>query len=223
MALTTGLIAYWDMQGNSTDVTGGGDNGTDTNITYSSANGLIGQGAGFNGSSSNITLANTITQTDFTIAGWIKTSFVGAGSYQTLASWTGSYYLVIQASANNYDVQFGTAGGAINSSRINLNDGNWHQLVVTITGSTSGALYIDGVADGTGTVSPFIGLTMYFGSINNTSNFLTGNLDEIGIWSRALSGAEITQLYNGGAGLTYPFTVATASAPRSFNLLGVGQ
>lgn len=206
MALTTGIIGYWNLQGNSNDVTGNGRNGTDTNVTYSTGNGLILQGGGFNGSSSNITLASTITQTDFTIAGWIKSSYSGSGSYQTLASWTGSYYLVIQASANSYDIQFGTAGGAINSSRTGLNDGNWHFLVVTITGGTAGALYIDGVADGTGTVSPFIGLTMYFGSITNSSNYATASLDEIGIWSRALSGSEITQLYNGGAGLTYPFS-----------------
>jgi hypothetical protein len=32
-----------------------------------------------------------------------------------------------------------------------------------------------------------------------------GGVDEVGIWSRVLTAAERTQLYNGGAGLTYPF------------------
>jgi hypothetical protein len=32
-----------------------------------------------------------------------------------------------------------------------------------------------------------------------------GRIDEVGIWSRVLTAAERTQLYNGGAGLTYPF------------------
>jgi hypothetical protein len=38
-------------------------------------------------------------------------------------------------------------------------------------------------------------------------NFLYGNnaIDELGIWNRALTGAEITALYNGGAGRSYPF------------------
>jgi hypothetical protein len=34
-----------------------------------------------------------------------------------------------------------------------------------------------------------------------------GSLDEIGIWSRALSATEVTSLYNAGvAGVQYPFT-----------------
>lgn len=36
--------------------------------------------------------------------------------------------------------------------------------------------------------------------------YFKGKLDEIGIWSKELSAAEVTSLYNGGAGLTYPFT-----------------
>jgi hypothetical protein len=33
-----------------------------------------------------------------------------------------------------------------------------------------------------------------------------GDIDEVGIWSRVLTSTEVTQLYNGGAGLQYPFT-----------------
>jgi Concanavalin A-like lectin/glucanases superfamily len=40
---------------------------------------------------------------------------------------------------------------------------------------------------------------------NFGSGALTGRLDEVGIWKRLLSPAEISQLYNGGAGLSYPF------------------
>jgi hypothetical protein len=32
-----------------------------------------------------------------------------------------------------------------------------------------------------------------------------GLVDEVGVWSRVLTAAERTQLYNGGAGITYPF------------------
>ena len=34
---------------------------------------------------------------------------------------------------------------------------------------------------------------------------LSANLDEFGIWNRALSNTEITDLFNGGTGLSYPF------------------
>ncbi len=32
-----------------------------------------------------------------------------------------------------------------------------------------------------------------------------GQVDELAIWNRALSAAEVTQLYNSGAGKQYPF------------------
>ena len=35
-----------------------------------------------------------------------------------------------------------------------------------------------------------------------------GLMDEVGIWTRALSGAEISELYNSGSGLQYPFSVS---------------
>lgn len=40
---------------------------------------------------------------------------------------------------------------------------------------------------------------------------MNGSIEEMGIWNRSLSQAEVTQLYNGGAGIT--FTRSTDSAP----------
>ena len=41
-------------------------------------------------------------------------------------------------------------------------------------------------------------------------------VDEIGIWTQALSTTDITQLYNGGAGLQYPFTTFTPAYTTGF-------
>lgn len=38
--------------------------------------------------------------------------------------------------------------------------------------------------------------------------FLTGVIDEVGVWSRLLEPSEVTALFNGGNGLAYPFGVA---------------
>lgn len=70
---TTKLLLH--LNGNSTDSSGNGNNGTDTNITYSQANGKFGQGAGFNGSTSKIALPATtsvkgLTQVTFSM--WVK-------------------------------------------------------------------------------------------------------------------------------------------------------
>lgn len=45
-----------------------------------------------------------------------------------------------------------------------------------------------------------------------------GNLDEIGFWTQPLSQSEITQLYNAGTGLAYPFTLnAPVIDNRTYN------
>ena len=36
-------------------------------------------------------------------------------------------------------------------------------------------------------------------------NEFEGEIDELGIWSRVLTADEVTELWNGGAGITYPF------------------
>ncbi len=38
---------------------------------------------------------------------------------------------------------------------------------------------------------------------------IDGRMDDWSMWSRALSAAEISQLYNSGIGLQYPFTVSS--------------
>ena len=36
-------------------------------------------------------------------------------------------------------------------------------------------------------------------------------MDEVGVWSRALSSSEIAQLYNSGSGLSYPLSLVNSS------------
>jgi len=42
----------------------------------------------------------------------------------------------------------------------------------------------------------------------STADF-DGLIDEVGIWSRALNSTEVSELYNSGSGLAYPFTTGT--------------
>ena len=82
---------------------------------------------------------------------------------------------------------------------VNLND-NWHQIVV-VDSLAQTFVYIDG----------FLVSSFSYGSDDNCfqgsneflfgggadNQFLTGSLDDIGIWNRALTPEEITALYNG--------------------------
>lgn len=102
-----------------------------------------------------------------------------------------------------------------------LSTGVWYHIVVTDNGSKTVAgmkIYINGVVQ---TLTDISSVGTYTGMNNGTcitrigypswnlssfSNAFFGTLDEFGFWrNRALSADDVTQLYNGGNGLTYPF------------------
>ncbi len=212
MNLTDNLISYYKLDGNSNDAVGS-NNGTDTDITYSLDNGKINQGAGFNGSTSLINLGNNFNlNSSFSILCWIKTTqsnivFMGkgaAGEYQ--------WALVINSSGYGRIYLFQASGASFmqKDASIAINNGSYHCLCFVYDSSVpSLKIYTDGgnvVSSSTQTGSWYTsgsGNTNIGGWLD--SNTLNGVIDEVGIWSRALSSTEVTSLYNGGAGNQYPF------------------
>jgi hypothetical protein len=94
-----------------------------------------------------------------------------------------------------------------------INDTNWHFVTVTQVGTGAPTFYIDG--------SSVASSLVYNAGVNTKPTaqgsalgqlglralqFFNGAIDEVGIWSRALTSGEVSQLWNGGAGLAYPLT-----------------
>ncbi|KKK83352.1 hypothetical protein LCGC14_2794250, partial [marine sediment metagenome] len=113
-----------------------------------------------------------------------------------------------------------------NTTGINLLDSQWHQLVFNVNNAGDIDMYFDGVLNTTKT-------TAFSGDVRtNVTNFRTNSannapnyrFDEVGIWNRTLSSAEITQLYNGGAGLPFDpdatAVVLITPTDNAFNLSG---
>ena len=73
-----------------------------------------------------------------------------------------------------------------------------------------------GDVDVMGTLNTNLSLGSRLGTTTSPEEF-DGIMDEVGIWNRVLSDSEITELYNGGAGLTYPFVVDTCTCPGAGN------
>lgn len=213
MALTDNLVAYWKLDGNSNDSVGS-INGTNNNITFSSGNGKIIEGAGYNGSSSYITLgthsALNIT-TNISICMWIRTTRASCDLFSRAQN-SGSY--------PGYSLSLGSGGVAAGrisfyngtswqGSNSTVNSGSWVFVCITNNG-TNTIFYINGSVDRTvaqGNPNSYSGnAAIGVRSDGLNASFFLDALDEVGIWNRALSGAEITQLYNGGAGNQYPFT-----------------
>ena len=137
--------------------------------------------------------------TTFTIEGWIKTT--STGTEKNIASW-GSQ------SANNHNVQFRMDGTKLNFgiwdgstwnqlvSNAAINTGNWVHVAVVRVG-TSVTLYINGVADisgtvnGSATVDKFqIGRFIQQGTVVANSYF-PGNIQDLRIWTTARTATEI--------------------------------
>jgi len=219
MALTDNIIGYWKMEGDSTDATGNGNNGTDTTITYSTGNGKIGQGAGFNGTSSKISLGTglSVAGSAFTIAGWVYVT-ADLGTFQNVFSKraAGGTQYQMHIDPSGY-MGFFNGSSTYESSASAVATGQWVHIALTLSAASSGQLihYVNGSAVIT-TNSVNLGsgsatTAVYMGNRYDGNEGFASNIDEFGIWSRALSGAEITSLYNSGAGFQYPFLTPTTN------------
>lgn len=122
----------------------------------------------------------------------------------------------------------GSSISAVKTGTLTLD--TWYMVTFTDNG-TDVIVYVNGSA---GTTASNAGTRSYDNSVSDvfavaapyglSDQFLDGKFDELGVWTRALSGAEITELYNAGAGLAYPYTVAGPTrANANFNLLGAGS
>jgi YD repeat-containing protein len=215
------LVSYWNLDGASQDALGS-NKGTDSAITYSSANGKINNGAGFNGSNSIIRTTTYLSFTDFTFSAWVKTTSSSLGDVVSYDVSSYGQYFAKMLAGNTlafylYHTGYGFDVTLYGSTTIN--DGRWHFVAATRSGGTY-KLYVDGNLDGqtgrpttaTASVPITIGATRNYGSIETVMN---GAIDEVGIWSRALSAGEVSQLYGDSYGWPYSTTSVLLSEPQA--------
>lgn len=221
--LNNGLLSYYKLNGNSNDSVGA-LNGTDTSISYST--GKIGNAAIFSGSPSKIKLGNVAINSvsQYTLSAWVYTNNAPSTSDAFFYKWVvftqGS--LLIRLSAAG-EIQWficvsltDVATTYIMTSGAGFTQGSWHHICAvfdgTLTGSTNRArIYLDGVlktSTATGTIPATTtsgNADLLLGTFTGAGQHLNGKMDEVGVWNRALTGAEVTELYNLGAGKTQPF------------------
>ncbi|MEN9622073.1 MAG: hypothetical protein RLZZ67_507 [Candidatus Parcubacteria bacterium] len=199
--LTGGLVGYWTFNGKdingstASDVSGQNNHGTFANTQNSI--GKVGQGMVFNGVSSLMTLSSSISIAGgaWTIASWFKYPLGPSGSWNTLTRGVSADHQVIIQS----DGQLGTydnGGLGFVSSGYNMStlapNAGWHHLTAVGSGSVT-SFYIDGV---------FVGSSAFKSSsqISYVGNYQGGGqqfgtIDEVRVYTRALSAAEAKQLF----------------------------
>lgn len=218
--LNSGLINYYDFEGNSNDLVGS-INGTNTNITFSNSYGLIGQGARNTSTNGNILLGSastfqTLLQTGvFTLNIWMRQPSTTQQNLiwaWNLAGGSKGAYLLNQQNSSIitvcYNPAYASGWSWIMNTPSPSNDTSWHMYTCTGDGVYL-YFYFDGILITKARFKSFItgspANAFYLFNLLGASSYNPCDLDEFGIWSRLLNIAEVHTLYNSGAGLTYPF------------------
>ena len=146
---------------------------------------------------------------DFTVTLWVRTTSATDSALivqrdATPVGYNGTYRLTLLASGNLdltvYRLEDGGSqfGGTLATASTPVNDGAWHH-VVAIRQGTNGFIYVDGVraaaASSTAVASLRSANLTYIGrNPRDNDQPLTGDLDEVALFNRALTPAEVANL-----------------------------
>lgn len=226
----TGLVSHWMLEeASGTRDDAHSTNDLTDNNTVTSATGKQGDAADFERGnseylSSTATIPSDVTS-DRSISFWFKPeSIPTTGNIHQLFSWytrngSNSFYVTL--------MHWKTGGGTeqfqiliLNSStvedyvNVSLSAGTWYHIAMVCDAGTGYTLYLNGssiktgscpthnTAEGTGSSFFVIGQTR---EKNGTtySRYIDGLVDEVSIWSRALSSGDVSGIYNSGNGIPY--------------------
>lgn len=223
---TDGLVGYWPFNGNANDESGNGNNGTVNGATLT--NDRFGNdNSAFNFDNDYISLSqpffNGSTNVNFlTYSIWFKCSQLPSSSTAYSLSAKEGFWRSIGLGINaNGLVSYGGSQpnpqsyfGVSSQNSITLNQ--WNHIIVTFENSTL-KLYLNGNLESTSVIQystldySYLALgnstsTNLIGATNPVSpgltNFTNGIIDDFGMWNRALTQQEITNLYNANQCIT---------------------
>ena len=233
---TNGLVGYWPFNGNANDETTNGNNATVNGATLTTdRNGNANSAYSFDGISNFIRTQSTfslVTGTaSRTVSLWLKTAgnISGRQSAVVWGTQVGCYgKFNINVSRNSgSSISLITGCGIYDNPAVVL-DNNWHNIICVFDSSlglntATARYYLDGVLLSNNGGGSFLTANIdtqpgpiVFGR-DGTSDILNGKLDDVAIWSRALSQQEITNMYNG---VTYSDTCNAVSGSLTNGLVG---
>jgi len=217
--LTTSLVSYYKLE----DVN---DFFASNNLTNNNSvafnTGKVSNAADMGASNTtkylNIASDLGITNGNCSISCWVNvTTAPASGTQGTIVAKNDGgtfimYNLYYQNDAGTLRVSADRLRGGVADDEVKvahtLTIGTWFHLVLTYDG-TNIELWIDGVSKGTaaasGNGSNYIADTFNIGNrlYNGVlATYLSGLVDEVGIWSKKLSNTEVADLYNAGSGQT---------------------
>lgn len=197
--LQTGLVGYWPFCGNANDASGNGNNGTVNGATLTTDRfGNSNSAYSFDGN--DWISATRAHQAVFTASVWVQ-STNGNCNKPILDANNASWELYSDCANGQLSFIMWNGGTyTYHSTNVVLGTNTWYH-VVAVYSSTQIKIYVNGslITTQVTTAVPAISGVLNMGaSLSGSSQYFTGKLDDIGIWSRALTLAEIQQLYTQG-------------------------
>jgi hypothetical protein len=219
---TNGLVGWWPFNGNANDESGNGNNGTNNGATLTTDRfGNSNSAYDFNGLNNLIRIPHQNSLNligDYSISVWYKGNYQNIFNngwvfiakrddngnccspnvpYQVFIPFNGTNYAVPATAYANGNYTFSIPP---NTSPISLDQ--WQNLIITNTSDLL-KFYINGELIFSENISSTLRAPntadLLIGSVNRElgAEWMNGKLDDIGIWNRALTQEEITNLYNG--------------------------
>jgi hypothetical protein len=212
---TNGLVGWWPFNGNANDESGNNNNGSmNGGLFINDRNGSSNSALGLPNLGDNLTVSNVaplFNNFGLSVSVWLR--FPNQYNQSSLAiikngiPYSNGFDVAIDQNnqaygENNYLVLFLVGNGTAVTFISNQSElGQWSNLVSTYDGNSI-KIYLNGILKAT---QPFnLSLNcpnndLIFGQWDNptTPSVTNRNIDDIGIWNRALTQQEITDLYAG--------------------------
>ncbi|HLO58257.1 MAG TPA: LamG-like jellyroll fold domain-containing protein [Bacteroidales bacterium] len=211
-ALLTGLESYYKLDetsGNAKDETGSNPGVVSSSVTRTA--GRVNGGYLFDGNTDYITFSKLSTLKTGTYSCWIRISSLND---DLLIMGNDSYYSrIFIGSNNNLKVETNTNGQEFAFySPFALN--TWYHIAL-VRNNDNVTFYRNGISLGTSSISGSANMSLRQIGFNGRS--FRGVIDEVGIWSRALTSQEVALVYNSA----YPFS-GTLSVPPTPPVIDAG-
>ena len=211
--MTANLVSYWPFDSSTNDAFGS-DNGTGTGgLAYATSMSGFSNAIDCSGSDYVTFGAPAYGTNSLTFSYWVKPAALGAGKYQIIGdNRTGSYVgisIFCNGPNDYFRCELSSGAGYSNTYSTSVPvAGTWYHLVIVVDKSTNTQrMYVDGVLQSNASDSPSIA---GYGSLTNSTYYIgtastagisiwEGLIDDAAWWTRALTPAEIIDIYNAGA------------------------
>lgn len=199
-----GLIGWWGFSGNANDESGNGNHGifkNGANLTKDRFNN-VDKAVSLEGDSSYIlTSLDTFNIKGYTINSWFRTVNIMSGNIGLVVSRNKANSANGLFFVNNFVYQQSVSGCmgdyGLNEKAQVYNDGIWHMYTLSYDGQKIRG-YIDGILfrEQNANIQICINNPFEFGRDRLFKKYFIGDLDDIGIWDRALAQSEVSQLFS---------------------------